>query len=257
MSEQEVRQTMITLPYLSDEVPALYLADGRPYIPVFAVCQVLGIPAGTHIQRWKNLALWATARKLPFQTLKRGKRRVWCLLISQVPFLYSLFNWNLVSPERRRQLRQATEEHLKLADLAYQDMQRQYKAIRQALFTFLVTFADTDALLREYAESLAPLLDSEASSLLNQLVEQGRVLFHDATAHARKMLQDQGALPVMDAIEIDQDHKVIDTFSMPLLPIVPGEDRDRFFEFMGLLSTWGQEITTFWKEQGFRPGKGS
>src|SRR2546426_373926 len=114
MSEQDVRQTMITLPYISDEVPALYLADGRPYIPVFAVCQALGIRANSHIQRWRNLALWATARKLPFQTLKRGKRRVWCLLISQVPFLYSLFNWNLVSPERRRQLYQATEEHLKL-----------------------------------------------------------------------------------------------------------------------------------------------
>jgi len=25
---------MITLPYLSDEVPALYLADGRPYIDI-------------------------------------------------------------------------------------------------------------------------------------------------------------------------------------------------------------------------------
>ncbi len=36
MSVQDVRQTMITLPYLSDEVPALYLADGRPYIDIYS-----------------------------------------------------------------------------------------------------------------------------------------------------------------------------------------------------------------------------
>ena len=53
--EQEaVAQTMIPLPFLSDEVPALYLADGRPYIPVFAVCHALGIRADLHIRRWRR-----------------------------------------------------------------------------------------------------------------------------------------------------------------------------------------------------------
>src|SRR6266568_3752548 len=80
--EQEViAQKMIPLPFLSDEVPALYLADGRPYIPVFTVCHALGIPPANSIRRWRNLALWITARKLPFQTKKQGKRLVWCLLI--------------------------------------------------------------------------------------------------------------------------------------------------------------------------------
>src|SRR5438105_508096 len=196
-SQQEViEQLTVTLPFLDHEVPALSLADGRLYIPVCAVCHALGIRADTHIRRWRTLVLWITARKLPFQTAKRGKRLVWCLLISEVPFLYSLFNWKLVSPERRGQLRQATEEHMKLADLAYQDMQRQYKAMRHALFTFLTTFADIDPLLKKYADSLSPLLDSKSSSLLQHLVEQGRALFLDATAHARKMLQDQGELPV-------------------------------------------------------------
>src|SRR5258708_28295060 len=144
MDESEptvVAQRVIPLPFLDDEVPALYLADGRPYIPVFAVCHVLGIRPETHIRRWRNLLLWVTARKLPFQTEKRGKRLVWCLLISEVPFLYSLFDWKLVSPERRLQLRRATEEQVKLADLASQEMQQRYKAMRQSPFTFLTTFA--------------------------------------------------------------------------------------------------------------------
>src|SRR6266566_1689121 len=165
MDESEptvVAQTVIPLPFLDDEVPALYLADGRPYIPVFAVCHALGIRADLHIRRWRRLALWVTARKLPFQTEKRGKRLVWCLLISQVPFLYSLFDWELVSSERRFQLECATEEQVKLSALAYQEMQQQYKAMRRALFTFLTTFADIDALLQHYTDVLSSTLDDES-----------------------------------------------------------------------------------------------
>src|SRR5712671_2337168 len=115
--EQEVvAQKMIALPFLSDQVPAVYLVDGRPYIPVFAVCHALGIRADMHIQRWKHLALWVTARKLPLQAEKRGRRLVWCLLISEVPFLYGLFDWKLVAPERRLQLRRATEAQAHLSN---------------------------------------------------------------------------------------------------------------------------------------------
>lgn len=108
MDEREpvvVMQTTVILPFLDDEVPALYLADGRPYIPVFAVCHAPGISLASSIRRRRNLALWVTARKLPFQTRKQGKRLVWCLLISQVPFLYSLFDWKLAPPEQQAQLR--------------------------------------------------------------------------------------------------------------------------------------------------------
>ena len=245
-----IAQTTVTLPFLDDEVPALSLADGRLYIPVCAVCQALGIRADMHIRRWRTLVLWITARKLPFQTEKRGKRLVWCLLISEVPFLYNLFDWKLVSPERRLQLRRATEEQVKLADLAYQEMQQRYKAMRQSLFTFLTTFADIDTLLKQYADKLSPMLDDESSLVLSTLVDRGRSLFQKATAHARKMLHDQGTLPIIDTFKIDADNNVIDTFSMPLLPIVPREDSDLFFALMGQLTAWRQELQTFWNERG-------
>jgi hypothetical protein len=259
MSEREqevVAQKMIPLPFLDDEVPALYLADGRPYIPVFAVCHTLGIRADTHIQRWRHLALWFTARKLPFLTEKHGKRLVWCLLISEVPFLYSLFDWKLVSPERRLQLRRATEEQVKLVNLAYQTMQYRYRAMRQALFTFLTTCADIDALLQRYATAMLPALDDEAAPALAALLNRGRSLFQEATAHARKMVQEQGALPVVDTVKIDAQNNVIDTFSMPLLPIVSQEDSEHFFALMGQLTAWMQEERAFWAERGDWPSKG-
>jgi len=258
MSEREqevVAQKMIPLPFLDDEVPALYLADGRPYIPVFAICHALGIRADTHIQRWRHLALWFTARKLPFLTEKRGKRLVWCLLISEVPFLYSLFDWKLVSPERRLQLHRATEEQVKLANLAYQTMQYRYKTMRQALFTFLTTCADIDAFLQRYAAAMLPTLDDESSLALGALLDRGRSLFQEATTHARKMVHEQEALPVVDAIKIDAQNNVIDTFSMPLLPILSHEDSEQFFALIGQLTAWMREEQAFWAEREDWPGK--
>jgi hypothetical protein len=172
------------------------------------------------------------------------------LLISEVPFLYSLFNWKLVSPERRLQLLRASKEQAKLADLAYQEMQQRYKAVRQALFNFLTTFADIDALLKRYADKLLPTLDDESSLALCSLIDCGRSLFQQATVHARKMLHDQGELPIIDAFKIDANKNVIDTFSMPLLPIVPDEDSEHFFALMGQLTAWRQELQAFWSERG-------
>lgn len=243
-----IEQMTVALPFLDDEVPALSLADGRLYIPVYAVCYVLGIHADTHIRRWQGLVLWITARKLPLQTEKRGKRLVWCLLISEVPFLYSLFDWKLVSPERRHQLYRATEEQVKLSDLAYQEMQQQYKVMRQALFRFLTTFADIDVLLQQYAQIYSATLDTESSLRLLALIDRGRSLFRDAAAHARKILQDQRELPIIDTFEIDANNNAIDTFSMPLLPIMPYEDSELFFALKGQLAAWRQELQAFWSE---------
>ncbi len=64
------------------------------------------------------------------------------------------------------------------------------------------------------------------------------------------MLHDQGKLPIIDAFQIDADNKVIDTFSMPLLPIVPDEDSEHFFALMGQLTAWRQELQAFWSERG-------
>ncbi len=245
-----IEQLTVTLPFLDDEVPALYLTDGRLYIPVCSVCHALGIRANMYIRRWQRLALWITARKLPLQTEKRGKRLVWCLLISQVPFLYGLFDWELVSPERRLQLRIATEEQVRLSALAYQEMQQQYKAMRRALFTFLTTFTDIDALLQHYTDVLSPTLDDESSLTFSSLIGNGRALFQKATAHARKMMQDQREIPIIDAFKIDANNNVIDIFSMPLLPIVPHEDSELFFVLMSQIATWRQELQAFWRERG-------
>ena len=122
--------------------------------------------------------------------------------------------------------------------------------MRQALFTFLTTFVDIDVLLQRYTHALSPTLDDKSSLALSALIDRGRSLFQKATVHARKMVHDQGTLPSIDAFKIDADNNVIDTFSMPLLPIVPDEDSEHFFALMGQLTAWRQELEAFWSEQG-------
>jgi hypothetical protein len=121
--------------------------------------------------------------------------------------------------------------------------------MRRALFNFLTSFADIDTLLQQYAEVVSFSVNDESSFGLTSLVDRGRFLFQNAMAHARKMLQDQGMLPIIDTFKIDANNNVVDTFSMPLLPIVPSEDSELFFALMGELTAWRQELQAFWSEQ--------
>ena len=42
-TEQAIQQTTITLPYFDEEVSMLCLQDGTGYIPVIALCKMLGL----------------------------------------------------------------------------------------------------------------------------------------------------------------------------------------------------------------------
>jgi hypothetical protein len=243
-----IAQTTVTLPYLDDLVPALYALDGRPYIPVCAVCNALGIRADTHIQRWRNLLLWETALKLPYQT-RRGKRLVWCLLISEVPFLYSLFSWKHLSSERRAQLSRAARAGMKLAGEVYQQMQERYRSVRYTLFSLLNEYAGIDAWLDRQVERHLPSFERETQVAFTALIEQGRVIYHRIAAHARSMLQEQSALPIVDGVTLDAEQQVVDTFSMPLLPLPPEEDVDQLVELLYQLSSWSATMAAFWRAQ--------
>jgi len=256
MSEQAIRQESVTLPHFHYDVPVLYLADGGPYIPVIAICQMLGIRADTHIPRWRKLLLWITARKLPVYLPKRGKRLVWCLPLGEVPFLYSCFNWQCVPYERRAQLLRAAEEGSRISGLAYQARQQSYKAMRHLLFTTLTNFTDFEANLQRCAKNLAPSLEDEFRLWLNNHIQYGRSLIRETIACARQLLHEQGDLPIVDGLHINLDGNVIDTFSMPLLPIVPRKGSKQIFENIEKLTQWYQELIAFLEEQGLWPNGG-
>ena len=239
-----------TLPFLDEQVPALIVADGRPYIPVFAVCRVLGIRTDTHIQRWRRLIFWGTARKLLFQTEKRGRRLVWCLLISEVPYLYSLFDWSPLPPERRRQLYEAAHAHAQLLGQVYQEMQAQYAATRQALFSVLTRAAELDNTFWPAMAGKAASLPSEAQATYARLLDCGQDIYEKLIAHTRRMLHaQQDESLIIDAVKFDAEHRIIDTFSLPLFPVVSREESLVLTELLQQVTRWHQALADFWQAQ--------
>jgi hypothetical protein len=234
---QAIQQTTILLPCFDEEVPALYLADGTAYLPVRALCRMLGLRAETHIPRWQKLVLWASARKLPLQTA-RGEHMVWCLHMGALPFWCVCFNWSLVAPVRREQLRQATDVWQEDVAQAQRLLLERYRALRRHLFAFLEAYSDAEIWLDQWVLHLSSSLDVASARQLELLLSQGKTLIGQATTQARKMVQEQAIAPTMDIVTIDASGEVTEIGTLPLFPVVPCEDREQFFASLRKLARW-------------------
>jgi hypothetical protein len=241
---QALQQTTMMLPYFDEEVPVLYLADGTAYLPVRVLCRMLGLRAETHIPRWRKIVLWASARKLPLQTA-RGQRIVWCLHIGALPFWCICFNWSFVSAERREQLRQATEAWQEDVAQAHQLLLKRYRSLRRYLFVFLNAYSDVETWLDHWALHLSTWLDNASARQLELLLSQGKILIGEATAQARKIVQEQTIAPVVDVIMLNAEGAGTEIGTLPLFPVVPREDCEQFFVSMRRLVQWYREMAAF------------
>ena len=245
-----LRQALITLPIFHAEVPVVTVEDGTMYIPVIALCHMLGLRAETHIPRWRRLVLWTNARKLPFRTSKGARRVVWCLHLGAFPLLCSCFSWQQVSPERRAQLYQAADTWKELLDQAHQKMLVDYRTTRHLLFELLTIIVDRDSAVKERLRGVRSRLDQAACLQLDILIEQGCAYMLEATAHARAMIYTLGDMPIVDAWTVDQHGQMSETFSLPLVPVIPEQDRTRFYSHLKLLAQWYQDVDAFLRAHG-------
>ncbi len=238
---QAIQQTTMMLPYFDEEVPVCYLADGTAYLPVRALCRIPGLRAETHIPRWRKLVLWAGARKLLLQTA-RGQRIVWCLHRGALPFWCICFNWSVVAPLRREQLRQATEAWQEDVAQAHQLLLERYRSLRRYLFVFLNAYSDAEIRLDRWALHLFTSLDIASARQLELLLSQGKTFIGQATAQARKTIQEQARAPVADVITLDADGARTEIGTLPFFPVAPREDCERLFVSMRRLAQWHQEM---------------
>jgi hypothetical protein len=217
----EVRQFTGTLPYFHEEVPVLCLRDGTPYIPIQALCRILGLRAERYLPTWRKSLVWASTRKLPLQTPCRGRRIVWCLHFGALPLWYTMFPWKQVIPERHEQLQQASQDLLHLPERTYHDMLVHYQRLRRALFWFLTTYANAQDFLKQVTQQMYPILNEQEAAWWKELMTNGETLILEATAVAQKMLHEQEKIPSIDAWHLNQYGEVVKSFSLPLLPCVP------------------------------------
>jgi hypothetical protein len=245
---QSVHQATLVLPYFDYEVPVLYVADGKAYIPVVALCQMLGLHAATHMARWRRLMIWSHARKLPLR-MARGRRIVWCLHLGAIPLLFGCFDWSLVSPERRIQLQQATDASLKLMKEAQQQMLTRYRQMRRHLLRFLVAYAQADSQLDQVARRMHARLDRASCLQFEAMLSQGRILIHEATAFARTLVQEQATDLIVDVVTLDTDSQMTQVDSFPLFPVVSRQDEERFSAYLSRLTQWYRQVSAFLDEK--------
>lgn len=245
-------QITVRLPFFDEEIPALIAEeDGRLYLPVIEVCRMLGIRADRHIPRWRTLVFWHGARKLPYLIKTGVTRIVWCLDMGSVYFLYGSFDWNLVSPLRQQQLREATEAAIEVTSRVHTHMTETYHHVRKALFGFLSASIGWQEVLQQRARQTASRLEPGARIQFEELIGEGCRLISEARAHARAVLQWQAELPVVDAFTIDSGGEVVDEFPLPLLPLVPRVELERYFSAGDRLVEWYHALSAFLDAQGF------
>jgi hypothetical protein len=247
----KAQQASILLPHFDYEVPVVYVEDGTAYIPVIALCKMLGLHADTHIPRWRRLILWCNARKLLCCMSDGRRRNVWCLHMGALLFWFSCFDWSLVLPERRAQLQQATDEWMSLLDQAHSEMFARYKVTQRILYKFLTENSDVEAALDQFSPALHIYLDDfDVSVQWEDIVCQGKALINQAAAHARNMLHERVSNPIVDGVGLHADGEVSDEFAIPLFPIVKEEDFACFLHDLKRLSQWHQQVMDFLSVHG-------
>jgi hypothetical protein len=122
--------------------------------------------------------------------------------------------------------------------------------VRQTLFSLLTQCADIDPWLDRQVERHLSSFEQETQAVFAALIEQGRRLYHHIATHARYMLGEQNALPIVDGVKLDAEQQVVDTFSMPLFPLVPDKDLKRLVELLRQLASWSEAMAGFWRAQG-------
>ncbi len=70
-----------------------------------------------------------------------------------------------------------------------------------------------------------------------------------------KILHEQATIAIVNAITIGIDGEVTEAFSLPLFPVVPREDGERFFEYLSVLTQWYRDLAAFLEEKGLSRNK--
>ena len=170
---------------------------------------------------------------------------VWCLHMGALPFWCVCFNWSLVAPVRREQLRQATDAWQEDVAQAQRLLLERYRSLRRYLFAFLEAYSDAETWLDRWVLYLSASLDIASSRQLDLLLSQGKTLISEATAQARKIVQEQAMAPIIDIITLDANGVGAEIGTLPLFPVVPREDREQFFASMRKLAQWYLDMAAF------------
>ena len=72
-----------------------------------------------------------------------------------------------------------------------------------------MTYEDADVALSQWVELLYHVIDSEGITWLEELVAEGRSIINEAIYITRKMIREQGNIPIIEAYNVDHYGNII------------------------------------------------
>lgn len=226
------------------EVSLLHTPDGD-FVPLVELCSMLGVPVAPYTaMACKRFRPEGAIQRLPFQVRPESPpRQVWCLRNEEVLFWLSSIPSDRVSPARREQQRTFRLQMMRIAGDVYDTLQRQYRVTRSDLFGNIHIYETLPAQLRHLAAHTAPHLAPDDLAELDLLMARGYTLLEECTLLARSVAQEIAQQPIVDTLVVNAEGEIVDTQSMPILPILPSEPSLRQAE--ARLAMWLHEFEAF------------
>lgn len=245
-----IRQATIRLPYFEEDLPGLWTSDGVCYVPMIAVCALLGLNPKVYRRRWRGMLLGQDARKLPYQSSAGYRRVVWCLSFPMTLLACCQVYERQVYPEKRDQLDRLTQEVSDVLAQQHQGMVEVYHRMRRVLFAFLTQVDGEEERMHARVQEVVTSLTEEDRPLLKQLETRGYALLTEAVRCAKVVLAWQADTPIVDLIALGPDGMGQLEESMPLLPVMREEDCVSFFDAYDAYDAWSKEWHTFFTVRG-------
>ncbi|MBA3824879.1 MAG: hypothetical protein H0X24_13410 [Ktedonobacterales bacterium] len=242
-----IMQTTVPLPMLGGELPLLVTGDQRGYVPVAALCHLMGVRPATYLSRWQRAPFWSEALKLMWQTPTRGRRAVWCLERHSLKDAMQSIDWRGIDPERREQLFAFSQEYEKLLQESYAGLLEEYRAFRRMLYRLLTTYARIAERLQSFRERLGLLLSRHAMDQVGAVLDEGERIISAGADFAATHVR---AIEVADTLQTlargSQDANVTEV----TIPSISRADFDALTQHLDRFSAWQDRFDAFLQRYG-------
>jgi hypothetical protein len=246
--------TILMLPHFHYALPVLDGPKGLHYLPISALCRLLGLNATDELRRLRHVLLGSSACLLP---LPRGASRAsaqhevvaWCL-----PYPLAVGQWfwqvsrRVRDPARRAQLDQAVDDIMELSERAEDLVRARYQAGRTAMHALARDLARVERLIHVLV-ARASAQGAAVRTRVDAVALRHRSPLEQAGTFVQDWLRRQADQPIVDAIRIDEAGNVVDdSVPFPLFATFGEEDERLLRHFWHLLDDVITELDALARE---------
>lgn len=279
------QMTTLVLPHLNLRVPVTYDARGVPWVPVSALCHVLGLDPTFAYHYVRHKLGWASAAKHWVHVGGR-LRLVWCL-----PHPIGTASWfsvvygRVADADLRTKLNSAINDGMGyLADARERSLRayRQARADAHALVLALTSQHQRAERIRQHMAAASLQLSADTRHAIDALFEREQALYVESQPFLHQWFDSQRQQPLVRAFRVVEDvtedsqssqppapsgepsgstrdsrdgggtgaHpriEVVEATEMPFLALVSRADRSRLIELARDLGDMRDALNSYWR----------